>query len=63
MTQKLKDQCVSLRINSPVVDWNQLGEGLERIGMTARDINQKRLDGLKSKRSKLAELQPEKTAQ
>ncbi len=28
----------------PVVDWNQLGEGLERIGMTARDINQKMQD-------------------
>lgn len=43
----------------PVVDWKELGEGLERIGMTARDINEK-MQGVFEKTKQQAKTQEEK---
>lgn len=43
----------------PMVDWHQLGEGLQRIGMTARDINAKILHSLESRKRELLDIEPE----
>lgn len=44
----------------PIVDWKQLGEGLDRIGMAAKDINQKMQDTFE--RAKQTVVGPEELA-